>query len=77
MCLAGDGGGNGRRRKRRGVALPGEGDTPGGTGLAGALWRNGLNQGLAVGERFGVAPPLAGKGAAAPAKSSPPLAAGR
>lgn len=33
MCLAGEGGGNGRLKNRRGVDLAGDGDTPAGSGL--------------------------------------------
>jgi hypothetical protein len=34
MCLAGEGGGNGRLKNRRGVDLAGDGDTPAGSGLS-------------------------------------------
>lgn len=49
MCLAGDGGGKGRRKKRRGVDLAGEGAIPGGKGLA-LPGGPGLGQVLAVAE---------------------------
>lgn len=77
MCLAGDGGGKGPLRNRRGVDLAGEGETPEGSGLEDWLRRKGLSQGLEVEERAEVA--LFGFGAAAaapPTESSPPLAAG-
>lgn len=43
MCFAGDGGGKGRRKNRRGVELAGEGETPAGNGLA-EPWVYGLGQ---------------------------------
>lgn len=58
MCFAGDGGGKGRRKKRRGVeGRAGEGAIPGGRGLS-----QGLGAAEAAEGREGVAGLDAGRG---------------
>ena len=58
MCFAGEGGGNGRRKNLLGVepleALAGEGDTPGGSGLADTPCGYGLGHGLWLEDLAGV-----------------------